>query len=89
MQVHYRLAFDGEGYPGLYVFDSCRNFLRTLPALVYDSVHPEDVDTRGEDHIYDMLRYVLMERPIAPPKPAPEALLPDDPLDLLSFGKRK
>ena len=38
---------------------------------------------------HDMLRYVLMERPIAPPKPAPEALLPDDPLDLLSFGKRK
>ena len=49
----------------------------------------ENMDTRGEDHIYDMLRYVLMERPIAPPKPAPEALLPDDPLDLLSFGKRK
>ena len=88
MQVHNRLAFDGEGRPMLQIFSTCKNCIRTLPALVYDSVHPEDVDTRGEDHIYDMLRYVLMERPIAPPKPAPEALLPDDPLDLLLL-KRK
>ncbi len=88
MQVHYRLAFDEDGFPGLYVFDTCRNFIRTVPALIYDAVHPEDVDTQGEDHIYDMLRYVLMERPISPPKPAPEALLPDDPLDLRRGARR-
>ena len=88
MQVHYRLAFDEDGFPGLYVFDTCRNFIRTVPALIYDAVHPEDVDTQGEDHIYDMLRYVLMERPISPPKPAPETLLPDDPLDLRRGARR-
>lgn len=67
MQLHHRLAFDEKGVPMLYVFSTCRNFIRTLPALVYDSADVEDVDTAGEDHIYDECRYVLMEYPIAPP----------------------
>ncbi|MBQ9412688.1 MAG: terminase family protein [Oscillospiraceae bacterium] len=73
MQVHYRLRFDGEGRPGLYVFKGCRNLIRTLPALVYDASDPEDVDTRGEDHAYDELRYVCMKNPIAPARSAPPA----------------
>ena len=67
MQVHHRLAFDSRGVPMLYVFDTCRHFLRTVPALVYSESDVEDVDTAGEDHIYDELRYVCMRNPIAPP----------------------
>ncbi|MEA4920796.1 MAG: phage terminase large subunit [Clostridiaceae bacterium] len=67
MQMHHRLAFDDEGMPMLYVFSTCRNFIRTIPALVYDSVNVEDIDTDGEDHIYDECRYVLMEYPVSPP----------------------
>ena len=89
MQVHNRLAFDPSGRPSLYVFSTCRNFLRTFPCLVYDSTDVEDVDTTGEDHIYDELRYVCMARPIRgrgdggggiciPPD--------DDPLDLYREG---
>ena len=70
MQLHNRLAFDGKGLPMLYVFSTCINFIRTVPALVYDSVNVEDVDTSGEDHIYDECRYVLMEYPISPPERA-------------------
>lgn len=66
MQVHYRLAFDDEGIPMIYFFENCRNIIRTLPMLVYDSVNPEDVDTRQEDHLYDALKYFLMASPIAP-----------------------
>lgn len=66
MQMHHRLAFDEEGKPMLYVFSTCRNFIRTVPNLVYDQTHVEDVDTDGEDHIYDMCRYVCMKNPIAP-----------------------
>jgi hypothetical protein len=66
MQIHHRLAFDEEGFPMLYVFSTCRNFIRTVPNLVYDEIDVEDVDTDGEDHIYDSLRYVCMENPIAP-----------------------
>ncbi len=66
MQFHYRLTFDGEGIPMMYVFENCENFIRTIPTLVYDSVHVEDIDSSGEDHIYDCVRYVLMENLINP-----------------------
>lgn len=72
-QVHNRLAFDESGRPEFYVFSSCRNFLRTFPSLVYDSADVEDVDTSGEDHIYDELRYVCMEHPIAHRTQSPES----------------
>lgn len=64
MQLHNRLAFDGDGYSMLYFFENCRNTIRTLPQLVYDSTNPEDVDTKGEDHLYDALKYFLMANPI-------------------------
>lgn len=67
MQLHNRLVFDARGVPMLYVFSTCKNFIRTIPSLVYSEVDVEDVDTKGEDHIYDELRYVLMEHPISPP----------------------
>lgn len=65
MQLHYRMAFDKEGYPMLYVFRTCKDFIRTIPALVYDDTKVEDIDTGGEDHIYDETRYFLMTNPIA------------------------
>lgn len=61
MQLHQRLAFDAQGIPGLYVFRSCTQFIRTVPALVYGTANVEDVDTAMEDHIYDETRYVAME----------------------------
>jgi len=84
MQCHYRLAFDTEGYPAFYVFDCCRNFIRTIPNLVYSETKVEDVDTNTEDHIYDEWRYVSMDSPIAPrmqEAPAPD-MLGEDPLNL-------
>ena len=50
-----------------YVFNTCKHFIRTLPALVYSQVDVKDVDTEGEDHIYDECRYVCMENPCAAP----------------------
>ena len=50
MQVHHRLAFDEDGRPMLYVFDTCKHFIRTVPNLVYSETDVEDVDTDGEDH---------------------------------------
>ena len=80
MQVHNRLAFDENGIPMLYVFSTCRHFIRTVPALVYSSTDVEDVDTSAEDHIYDELRYVAMENPINPP-PEKRAAVQYNPLD--------
>ena len=69
MQVHARLRFDEAGVPMLYVFSSCRQCIRTTPLLRFDRVRPEDVDTDGEDHIADMMRYVCMARPMAAQPP--------------------
>ena len=66
MQVHYRMAFDENGYPMMYIFNNCKAFIRTIPLLQYDEHKVEDLDTDGEDHIADEMRYFLMSRPIAP-----------------------
>jgi hypothetical protein len=64
------------------VFDTCKHFIRTIPNLVYDDKHVEDIDTDQEDHIYDECRYVLMENPISPRKNVLQKPPADDPLDL-------
>ena len=66
MQVHYRFAFDENGYPMMYIFSNCKAFIRTIPLLQYDEHKPEDLDTDGEDHVADEARYFLMSRPIKP-----------------------
>lgn len=50
MQVHYRMAFDEQGFPMMYVFKNCKAFIRTMPLLMYDEHKPEDLDSDGEDH---------------------------------------
>ncbi len=66
MQVHYRMAFDDNGYPMMYIFNNCKSFIRTIPSLMYDEHKVEDLDTDGEDHVADEVRYFCMARPIKP-----------------------
>ena len=66
MQIHYRFAFDDNGFPMMYVFSNCKAFIRTIPILMYDEHKPEDLDTEGEDHVADEARYFCMARPIKP-----------------------
>ena len=66
MQVHYRLAFDENGYPRMYFFDTCQAAIRTLPLMTYSQTKPEDLDTKLEDHCPDEIRYMCMSRPIKP-----------------------
>jgi len=81
MQVHYRLQFDENGIPMLYVFDTCKDFIRTIPELVYSETDPEDVDTKQEDHIYDETRYICQMNPIAPKRNIPAKATKYNPLD--------
>lgn len=46
--------------PGLFVFDTCRQFIRTVPTLPRDSRDPDDVDTDAEDHVGDEVRYRVL-----------------------------
>ena len=66
MQVHYRLQFDENGYPRMYFFDTCKDSIRTIPLMTYSETRPEDLDTKGEDHLPDEVRYMCMSRPVRP-----------------------
>lgn len=72
MQCHYRMQFDKDGYPRFYVFNTCVDFIRTIPLLQYDEHRAEDLDSDGEDHAADEWRYFCMSRPIKPVVPEEE-----------------
>ncbi len=46
---------------GLFIFSTCRNFIRTVPSLPRDSRDLDDLDTTAEDHIADACRYRIMQ----------------------------
>lgn len=81
MQCHYRLAFDAQGVPMLYIFDCCTAFIRTVPLLIYDEHNPEDLDTSLEDHVADEWRYMCMARPIRPVATEEKRVPLNDPLN--------
>lgn len=81
MQYHYRFMFNKDGLPMFYCFNTCKHFIRTIPALVYDDKKVEDINTEQEDHIYDECRYVLMANPMTAPRERAEVPYTDDPLE--------
>lgn len=66
LEIHKRLKITDEKKkePGLRIFSTCRNLIRTFPLLPLDDSNPEDINTHAEDHAYDALRYGCMSRPI-------------------------
>lgn len=89
MQMHYRLAFDENGYPMMYIFSNCKTFIRTIPLLLYDDHKPEDLDTDGEDHVADEARYFCMSRPIKPRVAAKPDEFHKNPMSLFLDIKRE
>lgn len=73
-QVRQRLQGDA-GVPMMYFADNCEDTLRTLPVLQYDETNAEDLDTDGEDHAADDIRYACMSRPWKPKLITPQAAL--------------
>ena len=57
---HMYLDSAPDGIPYFQVLDRCVNTIRTLPELIYDEHRPEDIDTDGEDHLYDAIRMVFL-----------------------------
>jgi len=50
--------------PKMQIFNTCYQLIKTLPGLVNSKRKPEDIDTDGDDHHADALRYGLMTKPI-------------------------
>lgn len=81
MQMHYRMQFDENGYPRMYIFNNCKAFIRTCPLMLYDDTHVEDLDSDLEDHAMDEARYFCMSRPIKPMNTTKEIPQGEDPLN--------
>lgn len=88
MQCHYRLQFSEDGYPGMYIFNNCEAFIRTVPLMMFSETNPEDLDTKLEDHVSDEWRYVCMSRPITPVMEAPKEIYINDPLNQMQKKRR-
>ena len=67
----------GDAAPMLYVFDTCRDFIRTVPVLQHDPMRPEDLGTGAEDHIADEARYACLSRPLTARRQAMPTRAPD------------
>lgn len=89
MQVHYRLQFDDNGFARMYVFDTCKAFIRTMPLMMYSETRPEDLDTKLEDHCPDEVRYMCMSRPVAPIIPQEPRPILSDPLNQFTDQQRR
>lgn len=89
MQCHYRLQFDENGYSRMYVFSNCKGFIRTVPLMMYDETHPEDLDSKLEDHVSDEWRYMCMSRPITPRRAVKTKAILSDPLNMLNKDYRR
>jgi len=80
-----KIPLDAEGanigMPMMLVYDTCDQFIRTIPLL---QTHPnkiEDVDDSGETHGYDEACHICMARPMALAAPPPPALKADRRID--------
>ena len=53
----------------MYLFENCKDLIRTLPLMQHDQHRPEDINTKQEDHAVDELRYASMSRSYQRPIP--------------------
>ncbi len=47
--------------PGYVIMNNCLATIALLPTMPRDEKKPDDVDTKAEDHIYDMVRYRILK----------------------------
>jgi len=64
-QFRERLTVKEGEMPMMMIAPECDQFIRTIPNLVMDERHIEDIDTSGEDHIYDEACHICMARPLS------------------------
>jgi len=71
--------------PLIYIFATCPYLLETLPSMSIDKQKPEDLDTRGNDHAVDALRYLCKARLIDSKWEEPEQMLHSGMIKLQSY----
>ena len=71
-QLRSRLVGDADNNPMILFFSTCKDLIRTLPAMQHDDARPEDLATESEDHSVDAARYGVMARPFVRDAPRQE-----------------
>lgn len=80
----------GKESPMIYIFNTCREFIRSIPVLLPDDNNIEDIDTDQNDHVADTARYACMSRPYYLNKQETSDILkPMTFNDLLNRSKRR
>lgn len=75
-QFHERLKIpvdvDGQvnGLPMMLIYSTCEQFIRTIPIIVTHKNNVEEIDSTGEDHIFDEACHICMARPLSLRTPA-------------------
>jgi len=82
-QFRERLKVREDNQPMLYVYENCEQFIRTIPNMTMDEKTYEDIDTKGEDHVYDEVCNLCMARPITLEAPRVKTLEVDERLNSL------
>lgn len=61
-ELRWRLSYNDatNKNPSIFFFRNCINAIRTIPGLIHDDRRPEDLNSDGEDHAADAIRYGLM-----------------------------
>jgi hypothetical protein len=57
--VHEGLRIREDGRPRLLIYDTCPNIIKQLGGIPRSKTNPEDVNTHGDDHAFDALKYLL------------------------------
>ena len=70
--IHSYLEWNETLEPRMQFFSNCLQLIKTLPGLIHNTKKPEDLNTEGDDHHADALRYGLMTRPLSSYKPKSE-----------------
>jgi hypothetical protein len=86
-QFHGRLRIpEDDSPPMVLIYSTCEQFIRTIPLLQNDPLNVEDVDTNGEDHVFDESALLCMARPVSMGKPK-KRLTPAERDQLILTGK--
>lgn len=84
MQCRYRLQFNESGYSRFYVFDNCKEFIRTIPLMMHHDTNVEDINSDLEDHLCDSWRYMCQQLPVKPMRAVEKKVINSDPLNQFS-----
>ena len=70
-QFRERLRVLPDSPPMMLVYDSCVQFIRTIPLIQVAKNNPEYLDEDGELHCFDAACHIMMSRPLALAQPKP------------------